>query len=55
MESLTANNHHSSPANFQHIISKLRWIGHDDEAELLLRTHGSDESGFIWPVEIETD
>ena len=56
MESLTANNPVIDIANLHHIVSKLRWIGNDDEAETLLRTQSQkDNSGLIWPVEIQTD
>ena len=56
METLTANNHPIDMANFHHMISKLRWIGQDDEAESLLRARSrQDNSSLIWPVEIQTD
>ena len=56
LETLTANNHPIDMANFHHMISKLRWIGQDDEAESLLRARsGQDNSNLIWPIEIQTD
>jgi hypothetical protein len=56
LETLTANNHPIDMANFHHMISKLRWIGQDDEAESLLRARSrQDNSSLIWPVEIQTD
>lgn len=59
MESLSANSEVMTPprgADFHDWIRKLRWIGHDDEAESLLRQKSPKERAtYFWPVEVETD
>jgi hypothetical protein len=58
MESLSVNSEGSTrgTADFPHRIHKLRWIGHHDEAESLLKNRSrQDLAGYSWPVEVETD